>query len=413
MNETMMPYEETIDLKDLCVYILRKWRALLLAVMVGAVAFGGYKAISGPVVTTNGVRVKEIETLVAKNQTEITKLQTDLANKIKIRDSIVGLEDGILAKEKEIQTQKTSLENLTRVVAAYENSLMEAEDLLKADLSQELKVEVTDRISTLRMDILENSNKMVVVEQQIANLEEALAKLEKNLEEALKKHETTHEKCQAEIKVLEDSIKKLTEENEKLAKEDTTITVSVSTMDVAKFAILGAVAGGFVVCGVVFVLYFMDKKLRNVDELKERYGMRILGDFYVPATKKNKLDQLLDRMAGFGVPIDAEKEAALVAAKVQVLVPADGDKKQIIVTGTVEGNMLEAAAGQIGKNLPVAEYQVCVLQNPVYDAEALLKIRQGIVVLVEVRGVSVKKEIKELVDILRDAKATVLGVIAQ
>jgi len=219
--------------------------------------------------------------------------------------------------------------------------------------------------------------------------------------------------CQAEIDKLEDSIEKLTEENKKLTKEDTTITVSVSLTDIVKFAILGAVAGGFVVCGVAFVQYFMDKKLRRVDELKERYGMRILGDFYAPVAKKNKLDQMLDRMDGFQAPVDVEKEAALAAAKVQVLAPVGSDTQQIIVTGTIEGNVLEKVAQKIGKNLPKAEYEIIVVQNPVYDAEALLAVRQGTVVLVEARGVSVKKEIEALVEILRDAQVKMLGVVLQ
>jgi len=53
------------------------------------------------------------------------------------------------------------------------------------------------------------------------------------------------------------------------------------------------------------------------------------------------------------------------------------------------------------------------VQNPVYDAEALLAVRQGTVVLVEARGVSVKKEIEALVEILRDAQVKMLGVVLQ
>lgn len=412
MNETMMPYEETIDLKDLCIYILRKWKGILLAVAVGAVALGGYKAVSDPAVVTDSARVAEIQTLVAENQTEIAAKQAEMANIAAIRDTIVKTGDAILAKEKEIQNQKNSLKHLNDVLAAHESSLKTAQDLLKTQLSQELKVELTSRVSSLQINILNTNNQIIGVEQRMETLEEEIATLEEDRKEYMEETDMDLKKCKEAIEKLEASIEDITEENTKLAKENTTITVPVSAADIVKFVILGAVAGGFVVCGIAFVQYFMDKKLRRVDELKERYGMRILGDFYAPVTKKNVVDQLLDRMEGIHVSVDTEKEAALAAAKVQVLAPVAGDKQQIIVTGTVAANMLEAVAGQIGKKLP-AEYEICVVQSPVYDAEALLAVRQGTVVLVEGRGVSVKKEIAELVDILSAAKAKVLGVVLQ
>ncbi len=43
MNYDETAYEETIDLKDLCIYILRRWRVIVAAALVFAVLLGGYR----------------------------------------------------------------------------------------------------------------------------------------------------------------------------------------------------------------------------------------------------------------------------------------------------------------------------------------------------------------------------------
>lgn len=45
MNNTA-EYENEINLKKLCIYILRKWKVLLIAFVVGALLLGLLKAFS-------------------------------------------------------------------------------------------------------------------------------------------------------------------------------------------------------------------------------------------------------------------------------------------------------------------------------------------------------------------------------
>ena len=64
MNNTA-EYENEIDLKKLCIYILRKWKVLLIAFVVGALLLGLLKAFSSPELVTDTA-------LVETNQTKIT-----------------------------------------------------------------------------------------------------------------------------------------------------------------------------------------------------------------------------------------------------------------------------------------------------------------------------------------------------
>ena len=200
MNETTIPCEESIDLKGLCVYIFRKWRVFLLAAAAGAIALGSYKAVSGPVVMTDNVRVTEIEMLLKENEVKLQSLQGELTEMLVFQDSVAGLEYEIQTKENKLRTQTILLENLTKVIDTYKVSLKEVQDLAENVVHAEVLAEIVSTMSTLQMDILNSTNEMLAVKQEIANLEEEVAILEKYLVEAEK---------------LQDAIDVIEEENEK------------------------------------------------------------------------------------------------------------------------------------------------------------------------------------------------------
>jgi len=410
MDENMLQYEESIDLKDLCIYVLRKWKAILIAVLVGAVALGGYKASTDSYEITDAAQEKANQEVIAEKR----KIQTQNLNDI----TVLGKEiqpnrdrlEAIRSMEKEILTKENELESLLRIVDGYDILLQELNELLPNETNPELRIELINKIAGYEMSKVGNENQVAAAEHRIDLLEKEIAlfaeKLTRTEEEVIELEELKTSLEQHNIALEKEILAIQKGEVEK-------ITVSVSIKDVVKFAILGAIAGGCVICGIAFLQYFVESKLRRGEELKERYGVRVLGDYHVAKQKRNLIDRMLDRWAGIPGCVDAEKEAALTAAKIQILAPVEEGKKRIVVTGTVSSDALDPVGTSLRASLPVDRYEICVLPNPVYDANALLQIKDAIVVMVEACGVSDKRHIAELMDILRAGKANVLGVVLQ
>ena len=68
MNNSNVIFETEIDLKKLVIFILRKWKYLLLAVVLGAMLLGGFEILIGFQPGTDPV-------LVSANQNQISQIQ--------------------------------------------------------------------------------------------------------------------------------------------------------------------------------------------------------------------------------------------------------------------------------------------------------------------------------------------------
>lgn len=410
MDENMLQYEESIDIKDLCIYILRKWKAIIVAVLLGAVAFGGYKATTDTYEITDAAQEKANQEIIDEKR----KIQTQNINDI----TVLGKEiqpnrdrlEAIRSMEKEISTKQNELECLVRIVDGYQLLIEELNALLVNETNPEICVELINKIASYEMSKIGNENQVSAAEHRIDLLKKEIALFEEEL--------TATDEEVTELEQLKNSLQQqnIALEKEILAiqkGEIDKITVKVSIKDIIKFAVLGAVAGGVVICGIAFLQYITYPKLRRKEDMKERYGLRVLGSYFVTTQKKNPIDRLLDRWEGVSYRIDTEKESALVAAKIQVLTPVEQNGQNIIVTGTVSKDTLDRMCAYLQKYIPGDQYKISVLPNPVYDADAMLKIKNAIVVIVEACSVSDKKEIAELMDILHAGQANVLGVVLQ
>jgi hypothetical protein len=182
---------------------------------------------------------------------------------------------------------------------------------------------------------------------------------------------------------------------------------------VIKFAVIGGILGAFVECGIAFLQYIFSKKLRGAEDLTNRYGIRVLGSLYqIPAEKDKGLDHQLNRLAGYGKPVNAGQEYTLIAANIQaVLGQSDENCQPVLVTGTVSEDRLKTVAEKLEAILPAGQYRVTAAANPVYDAPALLSAKNASVLLVEAKDSSDKNEIEKLMVVLQACDSQVLGAV--
>ena len=102
-------YEETIDLKDLCIFILRKWRAMIIAIFAGIILLIGFKAVSS---------------FMSDAAPEITEEQTSLA------ESFAQLETDIEAKQDERENTLLQIDSTEILISDTENEIDGLDDVL-------------------------------------------------------------------------------------------------------------------------------------------------------------------------------------------------------------------------------------------------------------------------------------------
>ncbi len=224
--------------------------------------------------------------------------------------------------------------------------------------------------------------------------------------------------CETDIVAQQELIAQLAEKESALKEYDAQLRESltkeepapVSAGAVAKYMVLGAVAGVFLVCVIAFLRYLLGGKLRGGEELKERYGIRVLGSLYrTPVRHRRGVDRLLDRFDDNGKAVEEDQVYALIAAGLQVL--NDRSSVKLFITGTPERACFLGLQENLEKLLPSDSFRVEAIENPVYHADAMLKIRDGVLLLAEKPGVTKKKELDRLAELLTAAKAEVAGAV--
>lgn len=394
MNETRY-YEETIDLLALMVQVLRKWPVLLTAMLIGAALLGGYKVLVP--------REMGNTDAIAAIQAQIDANLASIAN-----------------NEKAIETNELSIENIQKQIAESKNlrpirknQIAQWEELLDSLKS------TLDEGQHLLTDLSLPEEQYAAIVEQINALTENILKVHAQID-AIPDTETEIKNLEAKIEAIEKSIEDIIEVNEELQEQTDELEAQLATLPegdisfgaVLKYAVLGAVLGAFIFCGVIFLQFILDHRLRASGELKEKYDLPILGEFSSEAAKKHgKFGRWLDKLSGDVQTLPEERQVyELIAAGVQA--SAAALPMRLVVTGTVSKEILDQIGEQLKSLLPDT-YKIKVETNPVYNAAFLVDLKQYTVLLVEVKGVSEKKDIEKLSEVLQRSEVKVIGAVVK
>lgn len=355
MRNNNINYEEEIDLKKLCIFILRKWRKLLIAAAIGAVLLGAYRTVAWltetpqPVLTAD--EIEETQAQIASNEKTISSNQSN-----------IPLKEAELA---ELQEQKESYDQLLEasasvetVDAAYVSDILEFNKMIE---------DVSEQISSVTQSINSMNN-------EISSLEASNAELTAKLEET---------------------------------------STSRSVKDVFTGIILGALLGIFLMCAYAGVRWLLDGHLRDTEEMEARYRIPVLGILSASKAAENKssrggkIDRWIDRLEGTP-ETNAPQAYQIAAAKLELLCK---DGRKLLFTGTVEKEKLQEAFDGVKACLSAGEFELLSAENPMYHPEAMREVDGAALVLVEAVGISRRKEIDALVEFLSLAEVTVVGAV--
>lgn len=396
MNNTA-EYENEIDLKKLCIYILRKWKVLLIAFVVGALLLGLLKAFSSPelvtdtaLVETNQAKITEYQTALSTNQSTLSTNQSTIASNT----------NQISINEAAIEDQNQTLKDLQDVLDTHEQMLDELEAMQDAGLTNDEQVIVLDRAAEMTGRIYDLNAEIADVRESITNYESQIETLQQD-----------NENLEAANKTLTESIENQQAEIDRLTAEMEPKQVPVSTGDIVTYTIIGALLGIILVCIWLCIKYIFSKKLKDEQDLVGRYGFYILGVFNDINTKQQDLiNRLLDKWAGIRRDQNTEDEYRLIAAKIQM-----SENKQpmhhLMVTGTLPFETLQGVEAKLKSFLPAEQYEIHAAENLAYNSDVLTQIKQYEIVLVEKKDASDVREIEELAEVLKVSEVHVVGAI--
>lgn len=181
-----------------------------------------------------------------------------------------------------------------------------------------------------------------------------------------------------------------------------------------KYVLLGMIMFAGIYVFALFIKYIMNNRLRSADSLCELYGIPQLGT--VPALSPKRflgaVDQWILKLRYHNQRrFTREESVGLAAVAVKMAALKKGTKEVCLLGCELKENTLEIC-GQIKGQLEAAGLEVNLLNNVLYDAEAMERLGSvGSVVLVETAGVTLYDEILKELELLSRQEIAVLGGI--
>ena len=393
--------DRELNLKSLVYSIVRRWRQMLVAALVLALALGGYRGFNSLSVVTDPQMQAALQQAYEANYNRYVGQVETLSTKIAMVEEDISqqgeyLENSVLMQIDHrnawlatlsvyVQVENDSVvsggENahtLSDVIAdAYRAAVTDSRLLSQAaeDLGIEVKY-LRELISTPARDGEDRQNGPLItvivrgrdadcVDKTVNALLTCLEKLHGEVQKSMGKHTVKVVSCSATAAVDEELADIQTKANDRLLEytsilEDyqfslqqvaapvmPDLSVASAVKSMIKYAFVGFICGVFAVAVWGCLCYVVGDKVYAAEELKSRFGLTLLGKASMHGRKRCCIDRLLDRIESRG---KTEQEGALdvICANVYNHCP---EGSTLLVAGTAGDGEVEQLAKKLMEKL--------------------------------------------------------------
>ena len=451
-------YEQEIDLKDLMFAVFRKWRPIILAAVILGILLGGYKVGSGLMKQRSSEFVqtaqddyqsdismyektksnyeREIENLTANLEFQEEYYESSVLMQISPYDKCVASADIFVKTElPEIIDGKYIMvtDRADSVLRAYSSFVTQEAGLKTADRMgltpnnfRELvtvEVDYESNIMNIAVAYLDEKGAGELLEGILSELKDAFPVMEESLGEHQMMVLNQNVASVTDLELLNEqkrnadmlvTLQKTLQERETALEElkEPLMPAALSNMALlksgVKYGILGGVLGAFMAVFMICVVFLMSDKLNSEKELKNRFGLKVLGVFAQKRKKRafSGIDNWLDRLEGKS---GMAEERVYEVLSVNVENYKEGSSK-LMLTGTVNDELLQDIAKKLS---PLLKGTILSVASNMNESAATLKLLPecDAVILVEERGNSKFPEIEQELEVIRNLKKNVIGCI--
>ena len=459
-------YEQEVDLKDLILAILRRWRSIIVVGILMAVVMGGYAAVSGSRAGAGESEDEQTyEDALALYESEKTGLEMEIEN---LEMTLKGLsayqENSLLMKispynkpvasaevyiDAEDSQVMRSLAKAYTAVLKNENTLEKLYQILPLEdqyllelfsvdsyLQGMVTVEYAADSSTVTSTYYGEDINMLSIKASAGDQETAGLLLEALLGEM----ESSEGELAASIgphtlNVVDEGIsavvdmelaKKQQDNRDSRSQLTTALENSQTAYDeleepavpsaggvsmgrVLKYVVLGGAVGVFLMAFAYCVVYLMSDKIHSEKDLKSRFGIKILG--VMPGSGVGEhtffIDQWLYRLEGRNCSGQMEPAYDLAAANLKNYA---GGAKNLLLTGTVGEEQMKELAQSLSRRLP--GFVLTVGKNMAEDVDTRKKLPDcDGVILVEKAEASRAGAVQQEIEMIGNVGKEIVGAV--
>lgn len=402
-------YEQEIRITDVLVRILSAWKKILVVACIGAVLLAGYIVLvtlkQGPtLVMTDGeiaeanVRIEEIEALLSEKEAALESNEEALFT---TESSIDTNEMLMLDKKNEIERIELSIEKSKDLEEIYQTMV---DAMITENIAEE---NYAASVMSYIVKLAETQESIYVKETRIVTLNKEIRDLKKENEINIPKK---IEKIEEQIKVIEEEIGLISEEYDELTFQmGEMIIQELDFVKVVVVAFLGFILGIGLGCGCIVVIMIFDNRIHNTQILEDGFGLCLLGTISDDEGKKGKgiISKVIDRMKGVNHAYCAAEEKNVIVEKIK----AFSRTNKVMAIGTVNVDNIEFVGNELKEVAFANGLDLISAGNPMYSSEALKRIKDYELILVEKIDETDMKELEKLIRFLNKSEATILGVV--
>ena len=414
--------ERTIYFKDLVFSVLYKWRAVLVAMLIGAVLLGGMEWLGG----TDDVTLHSVS-LTPENQLKVDQYRNTLERTERLIDSHAAyLQESILISLDSYKAYtagvyvsvETEDAPSAAIVYAYHAVLMDTAtmetvgkqyDMAPVYLAELISVEVKD---TNVLGVTVRGRTLEEAEAIAASLRQAVEAQQETVTQAMGPHKLQMRSFRSGPAVdktlfsLQDAAQqRMTSLKNTAASATTELNRLLPTQlqpgktQPLLFAVVGGILGALLVAAAVCVMHVASAKVYSARTLKDRTGVRILGR--ICGKQRKSVDRWLRKLEGRAMGTDPDGIVVNIANRC-------AEYKQLLVFGSCD----EAKLRPLTEALTNAGIQCTLCAEAAGSAQALKALPNcDAAVLVETCGESTYDDVIWTVETVNEYGKPLLGCV--
>lgn len=213
--------------------------------------------------------------------------------------------------------------------------------------------------------------------------------------------------------MTEQQLAKLREETGMVNDNDTEVLAAPGFN--IKYIMLGAIGGIFIICIWIACRTIFTVKLQNSEEIRTLYKARLLGEIAVRPKKRQFLSIIDEKLLAIKnrrkKKLSLEQQIKVVAANI-ALSCKQQNIEQIYITGSEYENLESETLNLLKGEIKAQKIQVVEGGSIFYDAESLKQGTEiGYMLFVEQIGQSIYDEISNELNLAKEQKNNILGVV--